>query len=126
KNLLGRVSKARLESSQLDSKRAKIEKDIQTKTFLISLRRLYWSLVANKEALEITKALLKTAERQASETVERFKNAVAEADEVARYQAQVASRKGTVLYLEYQRENFLKQMRTLLPELTGAEVELDK
>ena len=51
RDLLGRISKAKLETVQLDSQRAKIEREIQNKSFIISLRRIYWSLVANQEFL---------------------------------------------------------------------------
>jgi outer membrane protein TolC len=126
KNLFGRNSKAEVETAGFEKKRAAIEKDIQTKTFKIALRRLYWSLVANKEALNISEELLKTAQTQLSETNRRFQNAVAEADEVARYEAQAASRQGTILYLKYQKETFLKQLKNLLPELAKFEIELDE
>jgi len=126
KDIFGRNSKMELESAILEKERATIEKDIQIKTFKIALRRLYWSLVANKEALGIAEALLKTAQTQLSDTKLRFKNAVAEADEVARYEAQAASRQGTILYLQYQKETFLKQLKNLLPELALHEIELEK
>jgi outer membrane protein TolC len=126
KNIFGRLNKAELESAELEKKRAQIEKDIQLKAFKISLRRVYWSLVANNEATNISKELLKTAKSQLDESKLRLKNAVAEADEVARYEAQVASREGTLLYLQYQREIFIKQLRNLLPELAAHEIELEK
>lgn len=124
KDLLGRLSKAQLESAQLESKRSELERDIQTKSFHISLRRVYWSLVANQESIKIAEELLKTAQRQSNETQARFKNAVAESDEVARYAAQVASREGTLTYLQYQRETLLKQLKNLLPELMTANLTL--
>lgn len=124
KDLFGRMSSAQLESSQLEAKRAELERDIQTRTYNISLRRLYWSLVANQESLKISEELLKTAQKQASETNQRFRNSVAESDEVARYEAQVASRQGTLVYLEYQKEIYLKQLRNLLPELSNSELTL--
>lgn len=126
KNLLGRMHKAELETAQLDKKRAELEKEIQLKAFKISLRRLYWSLVANKESYLISEKLLDTAKRQLGEAQQRLKNSVAEPDEVARYEAQLASREGTQLYLQYQREILLKQLRNLLPELANQEVELAK
>jgi outer membrane protein TolC len=126
KNLLGRVSRAELESAQLDKKKAEIEKEIQFKTFRISLRRLYWSLVANQESSVISQQLLETAKKQLDESKLRQKNAVGEADEVARYEAQLASREGTLLYLKYQKEVLLKQLRNLLPELTNKEIQLEK
>jgi outer membrane protein TolC len=124
KDLFGRLSKARLESLAMETQRAELEKDIHTKAFRISLRRIYWSLVANQEALKISEELLKTAQRQSSETNQRFRNSVAESDEVARYEAQVASRQGTLTYLQYQRETLLKQLKNLLPELMTSELAL--
>lgn len=126
KNILGRMSRAELESAQLDKKKAEIEKEIQLKTFRISLRRVYWSLVANQESSVISQQLLETAMKQLEESKLRLKNAVGEADEVARYEAQLASREGTLLYLKYQRETLLKQLRNLLPELAEKDIQLEK
>ena len=124
KDLFGRMSKAKLESATYESKRAEIEREIQMKTFVISLRRIYWSLVANKEAVKISEELLKTSQQQLDESKRQFKNSVAEADEVARNEAQVSSRQSNLLYLSYQKESLHKQLRTLLPELTAVEIEL--
>lgn len=124
RNLLGRMSKSKLESLQLETRKAAIEKEIQTKSFKISLRRLYWSLVANQQSLTTSEALLKTAKAQAEETQQRFRNSVAEADEVARYNAQVASREGTITFLKYRRETFFTQLKNLLPELSGHDLQL--
>ena len=124
KNLFGRMSKAELESAGLEKKRAEIEREIQLNTFKISMRRIFWGLVANNESALISEQLLQTAQRQVNEAKLRQKNAVAEADEVARYEAQLASREGTLLYLKYQKENLIKQLRNLLPELAGKEIEL--
>lgn len=126
KDLLGRMSKARVESAQLEAKRGELERDIQTKSFLISLRRIYWSLVANQESLKIAEELLRTAQRQLAETQARFRNAVAESDEVARYTAQVSSRQGTLTYLQYQREVLMKQLKNLLPELMSGDLNLGR
>ena len=126
KNLLGRMSEAKLESLALEKKKAEIEKEIQINTFRITLRRLYWSLVANQQSLEITEGLLKSASDQAQEIRLRFKNAVAEADEVARANAQVASREGTVTFLKYQREKYFTQLKNLLPEIASYDLQLDK
>lgn len=122
RDLLGRISKARLETAQLESKRAKLEQDIQTKSFYISLRRIYWSLVATIESIRISEEMLKISEKQLAEAKNRFRNSVAEADEVARNEAQVASKKATILFYQYQKENYLKQIKILLPELSAAEL----
>lgn len=124
RDLFGRMSKAELESVELERKRAEYEKKIAEKTFRISLRRLYWSLVANQEALKISQELLGSAETLAKETTQRFRNSVAEADEVARYDALVASRQGSLTYLNYQKESLLKQLQNLVPGLTHKEISL--
>jgi outer membrane protein TolC len=124
KDLFGKLSKARLANLELESKKAKLEKSIQTKSYLISLRRIFWSLVANQEAIRFSTELLSTARTQALETIQRYKKSVAEADEVARYEAQVASREGTLTFLNYQKETLLKQLKTLLPQLQSDQLEL--
>lgn len=124
RDLFGRMSKAELESADLQAKRADLEKMIAQKTFRLSLRRLYWSLVANNESMKISQELLSSAEVLAKETSQRYKNAVAEADDVARYQALVATRQGSVTYLSYQKEALIKQLQNLVPELSGKEIQL--
>lgn len=125
KNLFGKLSKAELESAELEKKRAEIERDIQVKAFKVSLRRIYWSLVANQESTKISGQLLVTAQKQLDESKLRLRNSVGEADEVARYEAQLASRQGTLNFLEYQKELLQKQLRNLVPELAPKEIELD-
>lgn len=124
KNLFGRLSKARIEYADLQARSALLQKEIQSKVFVISLRRLYWSLVANQEAMKISEGLLNTARKQAADAGLRYRNAVADIDEVVRYDAQVSSRHASILYLKYQRETLLKQLRNLLPQLVGEEIQL--
>jgi outer membrane protein TolC len=125
KNLLGRLSQAKLDMLNLEVKREEYQKSIQEKNFKLGLRKLYWALVANHESQKISEELLKTAKLQADEARRRFSNAIADADEVARYEAQVSSRNSSIVYLKYQRESILTQLRNLLPSsLGGAEIEL--
>ncbi len=126
RDLFGRMSKAELESAELKTKRAELEKNIAQKTFRLSLRRLFWSLVANNESMKISQELLSSAEVLAKETTQRYKNSVAEADDVARYQALVATRQGSVTYLQYQKEALIKQLQNLVPEFNGKEISLGK
>jgi outer membrane protein TolC len=124
RDLFGRMSKADLESANLEKKKAELEKSISEKAFRLSLRRIYWSLVANNESMKISQELLSSAEVLAKETTQRFKNSVAEADDVARYQALVASRQGGLTYLKYQKEALLKQLQNLVPELSNKDISL--
>lgn len=126
KNLFGRFSKARIELADLDVKRASLQKEIQKKNFNLGLRKIFWALVANEESLKISNELLKTAKRQLEEAKRRFKNSIADADEVARYEAQVSSRQSNILYLKYQRETLVTQLRNLMPSALGSdEIELE-
>ncbi len=124
RDLLGRISKAKLETVQLDSQRAKIEREIQNKSFIISLRRIYWSLVANQEFTKISEEMLAFSQKQAKETKQRFQNSVAEVDELARNEAQVATKKAQLLFFQYQKESQLRQLKTLLPELIDSDIVL--
>ncbi len=126
KDVFGRVTKAKLQNASDDRKRADLEQQIKSKAFLISLRKTYWALVANNESMRISRELLKDAVSQSDDTVKRFQNNVAEQDEVARYKAQVASRTGTISALEYQKQSYLRKLKTLLPELSDSEISLSQ
>lgn len=124
RDLLGRMTKAELESANLDMKRAELEREVHRKTFRLSLRRLYWSLVANQESMKVSEQLLKSAETVKAETAQRLRLSVAEADELARYEALVASRQGTLTYLQFQRETLIRQIQNLVPALTAKQLTL--
>lgn len=124
KDLLGRLSKAQSRSADFDKERAELERDINRKAFTVSLRRTYWSLVANNEQIKIYEGLKNISGTQLTDARARLKAGVTDGGEVARYEAQVASRQGSALYYRYQREILLKQLKTLLPELEGKEINL--
>jgi outer membrane protein TolC len=121
KNLFGRLSQTKVEMNHLELKKGEYQKIIQEKNYKLGLRKLFWALVANAESQKISEELLKTAKIQADEAQKRFKNAIADADEVARYEAQVSSRNSSILYLKYQKETLLTQLKNLLPEALGQE-----
>lgn len=117
KDLFGKSTQATLGNLEKDALRAKLQKDINEKIFKISIRKFFWSIVANNESLIISNELYKTAQMQAMEAKKRFQNSVAEKDEVARYEALVASRRGSILLLEYQREKLFQQLKLQLPTI---------
>ena len=124
KDLFGRISKAERENASLETKRSTLESEISSKAFAISLRRIYWNLVATEEQLKISKRLLVTASEQVADAKKKLKNSIGDAGEVARYTAQYASRQGQVIVLTYQKENLLKQLKTFLPQLGKEELVL--
>jgi outer membrane protein TolC len=124
KNFLGATTKSQTESLRLDFEKAKIEKEIALKSFQYGLRKLYWGLVANQESIKISEALFQTAIQQAEDAKRRLANSISDKSEVARYESQVAARKSSLLYLQYQRENLIKQLKELIPGLNSKDIEI--
>jgi outer membrane protein TolC len=122
KDLFGKLTRARLDNADLMVKQAKLQSEIEKKNFIITLRRLYYNLLANEEKQLISKKLLDLANKQARDARKRKKNSIADAGEVARYESQVAARKGSLFYLEYERENIFKSLRQLIPTLQDYEL----
>lgn len=117
KDLLGKMSEAERRNADLNAQRAKLENEIKGKVFELSLRRIYWSLVATEEQLKISERLKVTAGQQLQDSKRRLQNSIGDAGDVARYEAQLADRTGSIIFLNYQRENLLKQLKNLLPHL---------
>lgn len=124
KDLFGRFSEGRLQENELTAKKAKIEEEISGKALEISARRYFWSLVANTEQLKISARLLKTSEEQLKDSRVRLSKSIGDKGDVARYEAQVAERKGQVVLFTYQRESLLRSLKTLLPSLNDKDVEI--
>jgi outer membrane protein TolC len=124
RDAFGRVSKAERANAAIDTKRAQIEERIRRRAFEISLRKIYWSLVANREQLIISERLKETARDQVNDAQKRLNNSIGDVGEVARYEAQLASRSGQVIFLNFQKEAYLKQLKTLLPDLGYLELRL--
>ena len=126
KDLFGRVTDAQRQNAQLESQKAVLEKEIRSKVFDIALRRIYWNLVALEEQLKITERLKVTSGQQLQDSKKRLQNSIGDAGDVARYEAQVASRSSQLIFLNYQREILLKQLKTLLPDIGKYDLELSK
>lgn len=124
-DIFGRASRAELERLALANERAKIEKNVNERALVIALRKIYWSLVANKLSTDITQGLLDQSIQQAADVRKRSANYIADAAEVARYEAQVSARRSALNSLNYQRENLIKSLIMLAPEVSGEDIELN-
>ncbi len=125
KNFLGRKTNNNIKKTKFSLERAELEKKSQLKTFESNLRKIYWSLVANKEQKKLLSSLEKSAEKQYRESVSRKKSGVADSGEVARYRSQWTTRKANLLSLNYREGEILKSLRELIPELNGKKIVLD-
>lgn len=125
KNLFGALSEAELKKTELTSKGAQIQEAINRKALELSVRRLYWALVANTEQLKIAARLLSDSGEQLADARKRLAKSVSDSGDVARYEALVAQRKGQTIFFNYQREILFRNLKTLLPELNQNELLLD-
>jgi outer membrane protein TolC len=124
KDLFGRSSRANLDKTASASRRARAERDIQLATFKSNSRKIYWSLVANEEALKITKTLLKSSEKQLRDAKKRFKSGVADRGELARNNSQIASRKASLISIRWEKSKLQQQLKLMIPELSETDIEL--
>lgn len=124
KDFFGRTSRAKLFGAQSTQEKVKQMNELQKHALWQQVRKLYWSLVANNESLKISGQLLETSEKQSKEAERRFKNNIADKGEVARYQSQVAARKANIIYLNYQKEQYIQQLKEIIPEYADKKVVL--
>jgi outer membrane protein TolC len=124
KNFLGRASKSQLGSASESVYQTLKEAEVQKKTFLNGLRKIYWALVANEEALKVTRKLLITSKRQVKEAKRRLKNKIADRGEVARYHSQVASRQANIISLEFRKSQLIQNIKELIPQWAMEKIEL--
>ena len=119
KNLQGKNSKSLLRENEFNVEYQQKLKSINTQAFINGIRKMYWSVVANEEAIKITKTLFQSAIKLSLEAKKRFNDSVADSGEVARYEALVASREGKLTTLEYQREKIIMELMQILPGLAN-------
>ena len=124
KDFLGSSTRANLKSTKQLEEMAKIESMIGIKTYTLNLRKIYWALISNNEKIILSKMLLSNSEAQAQNAKKRFKDSVADKGEVAKFESQVAYRKANIIYFEYLKEQYLKNLKELLPELSEDDIVL--
>lgn len=124
KNLFGAITEAEVERAALANKSAKIEEEINKKALQYSVRRIYWNLVANVELMNITEKLLADAKSQLADSKVRLAKSVGDSGDVARYEAQLATRRSEIIFLTYRRTLLTKSLQTLVPDLLGKEIDV--
>ncbi|WP_372655856.1 TolC family protein, partial [Halobacteriovorax sp.] len=124
KNFLGKLTSSQRNLLKETVQRADLQKNIQKKAFYQSLRKVYWSLVANNEQLKISQKLLSLSQKQLKDSKDKFRNKIAEISEVSRSESQIADRKSRIINLQYQREVYIQQIKELLPSLSNKDISL--
>lgn len=126
KDLFGRSSLSYQRSLDWSEKHAVLQKKVNQRVFENSLRRVYWDLVANTESLKIHEELKDSSIKQLNDAKKRRRQSVADEGEVARYEAQVASRKASITLLEFQRQKIIEQLRVYLPSLQSKNIQVSQ
>jgi outer membrane protein TolC len=119
RNYLGKLDEAGLKSAAASQARIELEAEIASRNMEFELRKLFWSLLAVDESLGVTDTLIRSAERQLQEARVRARDGVADRGEVARYQAQVESRRASRINLEFQREQIESLLKRQISSLQG-------
>jgi outer membrane protein TolC len=124
KNLLGRIDSAELKDSEFLKKKSVIEADISKKVVIVELKKLYWSIIANDRKLQISNQLLLTSQKQLKDAQKRGSQYIADKAEIARYRAQVSSRRSSIKSLEYQRDLLIQNLKMALPNIANLNIQL--
>lgn len=126
KDFLGRTSRSEYEASAVQSKEAKLFKNIQKKQYINELRKAYWDLVATEEAYKVSKTLSVSAKKQLAEQRRKFKSGIGSRGDVARFESLVNDRNTSLIELEATRSQKIQLLKQQIPELVGKEVILGK
>ena len=124
KDFMGEVTKANFDNLSDIKKKDELQEKISKSVLKNNIRRLYWSLVANKQKLKYTTDLYNTALKQVKISRRKKASSVSDKAEVARFESLVHQRKGQLLFLEYEQEALFKQLRDFFPQLNGKELKL--
>lgn len=117
KNWLGRIDNISNRIKILELSQKKRLEEIRQKEFEIEVRKLYWSLVSKKMSRQLSEKLVKSAQKQLSESRKRKAQGAADEGDIARNQSQLYSRQATVLFYDHQLNVLKAQLRKLLPSL---------
>lgn len=125
KDFLGGLT--HLEESRiiLSKKATEIETAVQSRVLLISVRKIYWALVANDLALDLSKKLLQSSVENLQDQKKRLQNKITDRGVVAKYSSQVAQRRASISVLENERQNLFKELKILVPSIASNTLVLD-
>jgi len=124
RNYLGKLDQSTVKSAEIGEVRTALEAEINERISELSLRKAFWSILALDESLKVNEELLRSAERQLKEARKRGADGVADRGEIARYQAQIESRKATQITLELQRQYGEGAIKRQIASLQGQRIRL--
>ena len=117
KNFLGKLDHATIEAARMSRVKSEAEARIRSKELEVEVRKLYWSLMANKMSLEISDRLINSAHQQLRLSKKRFAASVADEVDVVRFKAQKVSRESLQTQLMFQKTQLESALSNLVPGL---------
>ncbi|MGB0454076.1 MAG: TolC family protein, partial [Bacteriovoracaceae bacterium] len=126
KNIFGRLEASQKKGLKYSVETTKLSNQVQKQVFLNSLRIIYWQIIAKEHSLDIAGELLKTAEKQRDQAIQRLRSSVSDKGEVARYKAQVSSRKNQINILQFEKEQLFQRLRDMIPSFNGMTFVINK
>ena len=123
-DIFGKKTKRELARIHFGQKISHLKKAILKNKIINDTRKLYWSLVFNNESLKILHSLLEQSQKQANDARKRFVNSATDSTEVSRYDSLVSTRKTLIYQLEHQKEEIIKMIRVIIPDLKDRELQL--
>lgn len=117
-NFLGRRDWSELKNARIKKQVANIQSELNAHTLIQDLRKSYWSYMGLEESYKIAEALLSSAKKFNQEILSRKKVGAADQSDVARAQAQLASRQTQMSMIQYQKEQIYQQFKIQYPDVT--------
>jgi outer membrane protein TolC len=124
KDFAGRNTRLTKKGIELERKRFEYNQTLRKVGFVNSLRKIYWSIVANAELIKTTEKLLDSSQKQTRESEKKYRDKVADYGEVNRNRALVSDRKARLISLQYQKELLVRQFKELVPSLSDKKIQL--
>ncbi len=125
KNRFGSIDSAQIDAAESGRKRGEFERRIARKQHEINIRKVFWSLVANWQSIELSNKLQESATRQLKYAEDRRRIGAADIGEIARYKSQLQSRVGSVLLFEHEREVLWQTIQRQIRDFNPREYRLD-
>ena len=118
-NFLGSLDSLEQQALQAQYNQSKLSEKLGKHSFWIDLRSRFWNIVKLDEQIAIASKMNELAAKQEKNAQRRYRDAIADLAEVSFYKSQSASRSNQVLNLKFQREQELRGLRKVLPELNN-------
>lgn len=125
KNFWGRLDQNQSLSQEVQKKRAELNYELQLRRSELEVRKIFWSLVAVDQSIDLARQLLDSAQKQLNDALKRNAAGVADRGEVARYRSQVDSRNSSLLLFQYEKAQLLQALEKNWRDFTSAGWSID-